>query len=654
MTSTRLITALLCLCAPVLCAQPAASGKPPSPGARDFARLPTYEKVELSPDGTHLAMTARVDGVMALGVVRLSDMETVSALHFPYGNTIVGFDWSAGNRVIAELGTEDGALARPQASGELAVMDLDGRNKAMLFSELRKTFFSTGSHITSRITPKGRAYVEDPLVDDPKYALIRIADGDFAALYRINETNGETSRIAAAPVRQPWRYFVDRAGRPRLVWGVNDSLDAPVIHYRQADRWQPLPLTGAQVVPLQVSADGRWAYFRIEAADGRQCLVEWDSSQPQAPARELVCRPGAVLGALLADVGGKPYAVEVGELGEVAVINPKAPELPVLLSLQKQFSGQVVQLVSASRDHGVLLYRVRSDRNSGEFFIFNAATGKAAFLDALQSWLDPAQMAEQRRLNFTARDGLSLAGYLTLPPGKGDRNLPLVVMPHGGPIGVRDRWGWDADAQFLASRGYAVLQVNFRGSGGYGEAFRKSGYREWGGKMIDDLTDSVRALIASGTADAGRVCIYGGSYGGYAALMSAVREPGLYRCAVGYAGVYDLPLLFKESDVTAVSIGRRYWQDSIGKDPSFLREQSPVQRLDSLRAAVLIVHGKQDPRAPYGQAKALREGLERRKLPYEWLVKDKEMHGFYDEANRTEFFETLGAFIDRHIGTASP
>ena len=654
MKTKLLLAGLLSLVTSLALAQQASTPAAPALTARHFARLPTYDRAELSPDGKHLAMTARVDGAVMLGVLRLSDLQTVSTLSFARGRSTIGdFTWSAGNRLLIELGEDYGSLAQPQLTGELASMDLDGSNKTLLFSNRLGKWFSTGTHITSRRTPPGSAYIEDALVDDAGFALIRLqlVDSDFAALYRLDEKNGDTRKIAAAPMRYPWRYFADRAGNPLLVWGANDDNDAPVIFHRESDRWTPLVLPGVRVRPELVSGDGRQAWFRAEAADGRTCLVEWDSSRPAAPARERLCRPTNVLGAVLADADRRPIAVGIGDRGEIAVLDGAAIEVQVLQSLQRQFPGQMVQLASTSRDHRVLLYRVYGDRNSGEFYVYDVATGKARFLDATQSWLDPDRMAEQRRVEFKARDGLPLSGFLTLPPGKGDRKLPLVVVPHGGPIGIRDWWGWDADAQYLASRGYAVLQVNFRGSGGYGEAFRKAGYREWGGKMIDDITDSTRALIADGTVDGSRVCIYGGSYGGYAALMSAIREPDLYRCAVGYAGVSDLPLLFSESDATRLRIGRRFWEDSIGNDPDLLRTQSPVNRLETLRAPVMIVHGEEDLRAPYGQAKALRAALERRKLPYEWLVKANEAHGFYDEANRTELFEKVGAFIDRHIGS---
>lgn len=346
--------------------------------------------------------------------------------------------------------------------------------------------------------------------------------------------------------------------------------------------------------------------------------------------------------------------MEIGDQGALALIEDKSRESIVLASLRAQFAPQEVTPISASQSHDKLLYRVRSDRNSGELYLYDFAKKKAAYVDAFQAWLDPEQMAEQKRLTYKARDGLLIDALLTLPPGKGAKNLPLVVHPHGGPIGIHDYWGFDSDAQFLASRGYAVLQVNFRGSGGRGEAFEKAGYREWGGKMINDITDGVKQVIADGTVDARRICIFGGSYGGYASLMSAVREPDLYRCAVGYAGVYDLPRLKSESDGSDLKINRDFWNETMGNDAAFLQDQSPINHLDKLKAAVMIVHGEEDTRVPISQAKLLRSALESRKIPYQWLIKSGEGHGFYNEDNRTELYEKLAAFLDQNIGHAAP
>ncbi len=270
-------------------------------------------------------------------------------------------------------------------------------------------------------------------------------------------------------------------------------------------------------------------------------------------------------------------------------------------------------------------------------------------IDSQRDWIDPRQMAEQRAVEFKARDGQAIHGLLTLPPGVPAHKLPLVVNPHGGPFGIMDSWGWSREPQLLASRGYAVLQVNFRGSGGYGAGFESAGRQGWDTVMIDDITDATHWAVQQGFADASRICIYGASYGGYAALMSALREPDLYRCVIGYAGVYDLPRLRRDSDIAETAQGRRFMNEFIGDDKR-LKAASPLTYIDRLKAAVMIVHGEEDKRAPFSQAKALRGALDERHYPYEWLTKPDEGHGFYEEANLMELYTRLLAFLDRNIG----
>ena len=332
------------------------------------------------------------------------------------------------------------------------------------------------------------------------------------------------------------------------------------------------------------------------------------------------------------------------------VLDSAHPDAAKLRLLQKAFPDQIVEPVSATTDGARVVLHVYSDHNPGDYYLFDPKTMNADLIDSQRDWIDPRQMAEQRAVEFKARDGQAIHGLLTLPPGVPAHKLPLVVNPHGGPFGVMDSWGWSREPQLLASRGYAVLQVNFRGSGGYGASFESAGRQGWDTVMIDDITDGTRWAIQQGFADASRICIYGASYGGYAALMSALREPDLYRCVIGYAGVYDLPRLRRDSDIADTAQGRRFMNEFIGDDKR-LKAASPLTYIDRLKAAVMIVHGEEDKRAPFSQAKALRGALDERHYPYEWLVKPDEGHGFYEEANLMELYTRLLAFLDRNIGT---
>ncbi len=228
--------------------------------------------------------------------------------------------------------------------------------------------------------------------------------------------------------------------------------------------------------------------------------------------------------------------------------------------------------------------------------------------------------------------------------------VPLVLMPHGGPFDIADTWRYDNDAQFLASRGYAVLQVNFRGSGGRGDNFVKAGYREWSGKIQDDLVDGVRWAVAQGEVDGRRMCVYGASFGGYSALMLAAREPALFKCAVGYIGVYDLTLLARPENNRLDTFRAAYIGKTVGADKAALEKASPVTLAANITAPVLLVHGGKDKRAPVEHAEAMRAALVKAGRPPEWFLAPNEGHGFYDTKNVTEFYQRLETFLAKHLG----
>lgn len=272
---------------------------------------------------------------------------------------------------------------------------------------------------------------------------------------------------------------------------------------------------------------------------------------------------------------------------------------------------------------------------------------KADLLFSALERIDPAQMAPRQPISFTARDGLELHGYLTMPVGAG--KPPLVLLPHGGPHGPYDDWFYDNDAQFLASRGYAVLQVNFRGSGGRGESFLQAGFREWGGKIQDDLVDGVRWAIASGKVDGARVCAYGASFGGYSALMLAALQPEMFRCAVGYAGIYDLNLLSKPENNRFDDVMASYYRKYVGTDKAQLDRFSPTTLAARIKAPVLLVHGGNDKNAPVAHAHAMRAALVKAGATPEWFLAPNEGHGFYDTKNVTEFYQRLETFLAKHL-----
>ena len=224
----------------------------------------------------------------------------------------------------------------------------------------------------------------------------------------------------------------------------------------------------------------------------------------------------------------------------------------------------------------------------------------------------------------------------------------MIQIIHGGPHGPRDYWGWNREAQFLASRGYAVVSVNFRGSGGYGKAFERSGYKEWGGKMINDMTDATMWMVDNGYADKERMCVYGGSYGGYGTLQSVVREPDLYKCAIGYVGVYSLHEMKKSGDIVDRESGRKFLDRVLGMDKDLLTEFSPALNVDKIKAELFIAHGREDVRVPMDQYDVLSDNLKRIGKSYKSMIRD-EGHGYQQDKNKFDFYRAMEGFFAKNL-----
>jgi dipeptidyl aminopeptidase/acylaminoacyl peptidase len=627
---------------------------------RDFARWADFEDIRLSPNGDYIAMTKMIDDHVALGFIRLADFTATGGLNFGKMDHVVDFWWVGPDRVVATLGISFGMFEQPFLTGEMRGVDVDGGQQKYLFGQ--RGAARKGTRIESYNTyVHAWAEMIDPLPREPDWALIKVSsfgrDVPFHELHRINVYTGERRKELVSPAEHISYYLTDQRGRVRYAAGMDQKRFQLRAFVRENDKWSPVAqgdLAKAQILPLHFSEPENAAYFMSNELDGdRDCLIRQhlgtgkrspllcDPTQSLAGTIELFDRSRPAAGIFAA---GKP---------EIRVIDPESVDGKVLSTLLNTFPGKALDHFSASLDGSKLLFRVYNDRDPGSYFLLDVAKGKIKRLLAARPWIKPEQMGERRPLSYKTRDGRTIHGFLTLPAGRDPKQLPLVVHPHGGPFGVRDTWRWEADPQMLASRGYGVLQVNFRGSGGHGTAHYEAGKKNWGADMINDITDGLHYVTEQGFVDPQRVCIYGASYGGYAALMSAVREPDAYKCAIGYVGVYDLVSFKRQSDIGDTMHGEDFMDQFMGNTPEGLREQSPLAHIEKLKAAVLIVHGEEDKRAPFEQAEDLRDAVDARKHPYEWLSKRGEGRGFYNEANRIELYEKMLAFLDKHIGKAS-
>ena len=267
-------------------------------------------------------------------------------------------------------------------------------------------------------------------------------------------------------------------------------------------------------------------------------------------------------------------------------------------------------------------------------------------------WFEGKKLAGMKPIEFKSRDGVTLFGYYTAPGGGGTGPHPTVVLPHGGPFGVADTWSFDRDVQFLASRGYGVLQVNYRGSGGRGDAFQEQAYRQWGGMIQDDITDGVKYAIDAKLADPNRLCIYGGSFGGYSALMQPILNQGMYKCAIGYVGVYDLAMEIRNEETSAEST-ERWYARTLGNDPAAMAKDSPAQRAREVKVPVMLVHGKADDNVRMNQFRAMEKALKDVGQAPEVFLGAGEGHGFSNPENIAELYRRMETFLDKYIGPGS-
>ena len=618
-----------------------------------YVRKDTFFDIKLSPTGEYYAATLPLEKEMGLAILRVADNQVTATLRLGENTHFADFDWVNDERVVLSVAQKFGLLDAPQPTGELMGINVDGGDKELLIGQ-RVAGSGIGTRIQTQRAERVAAFVIDPLLDDPKHSLVsteRFTTDPFTRAERIDLYSGRRSLVAIAPIRNA-RFTTDNAGVVRFAHGAGYDI-VNKLYYRPRDgaEWVLVndeSLSGHSEWPVGFSADNGIAYLNVEQAQGPDHIVAYDvatGERTKVLADDvgdpvMLYAPGTrvPVGALFLD--GKP---------RTKFFDPQSEHARLYRSLEAAFGGDAVFVTSSSRDGSKVLLQTWSDRNPGDFYIFDTVAKKAEHVVARRAWFDPATMAERRPVDLAARDGTKLHGFVTIPAGSSGRGLPMVVLPHGGPYGVFDTWAFDTEAQMLAEAGYAVLQVNFRGSGNHGRAFEQAGARQWGGTMQDDVTDATRWAIAEGIADASRICIYGSSYGGYAALMGAAREPSLYRCAAGNVGVYDLPTMHTHGDVQRRGSGVTYLREWIGEREA-LAAVSPNRIADRIKVPVFLAAGGKDERAPIEHSRMMERALQSAGVPVETLYFPTEGHGYYDDANNREYYTRLLAFLATHLG----
>jgi dipeptidyl aminopeptidase/acylaminoacyl peptidase len=611
----------------------------------DFAKHGQYQQMKISKDAKHLAFTYREGTEVKLAIMNRAEKKIISIFEYGDWRQVVNFYWGNNERIIMEVQKRVGYLDKKARAAQLIAADIDGRHRKQIYTVQR-----SGYRLVSLLD------------DDPKNIIVvkshgadynRVMETGKSTAVKLNIYTGRSRKILGQPKEDVSSILFDSKDQMRVA--VQVISDKEKFGFREYFVYIKNMSTGTWERSDILGHTKTIFGFRGITDDGKYAYVTSDSETKTSSLYKLSLLSGEITKVFehdYVDIGGMITTEDKKIIGfryspdynQVKFLDKTHKESIALASLFQAFPGQDVSFTSYTEGASEAVVIVSSDINPGEFYLYNFEKSSLKYLASRMSWIDPKQMSKMQPIKYTTRDGVEIHGYLTLPKSGADKNLPLVIHPHGGPHGPRDRWGFNPDVQFMASRGYAVLQMNFRGSGGYGMPFQESGYRKWGREMQDDVTDATLWAVENGIANPDKICIYGGSYGGYATLMGVVKEPDLYKCGLGYVGVYDMETFYTSGDIPNRASGVRYLEHVIGRDVKEMRANSPARNVERIKAKLFIAHGEEDVRVPMEQYEVLTEALDKANIPYRSMVRD-EGHGYQKIKNRIDFYKAMEEFF---------
>jgi dipeptidyl aminopeptidase/acylaminoacyl peptidase len=654
----------------VLCAAFGAPAHAAAPPAGHFFDNPAFSQPKLSPDGKYLAFKGSNNGART-GLYALDlATRTVKGL-MQYGDVdIDSFEWVNNERLVFD--TRDSTVPpgdMNNAPGMYAI-NTDGSAYRVLVDRGYTPASETGSMIKQRILPYNTYLLGQQGAQNSEHIYVRRAywnnatrELDYFDLLRLNTLNGKVEEVPRPA--KVFNWLLDAAGEPRVA--MSDQGGTSSVHYREADgkTWRQLASFPSYGVspgafwPVGLNPDGK-LYVSSQAGKDKQALHLYDTAKGQMAGEALVSLADYDYSGQLVYSGGKIVGLEVlSDARSVVWLDERLKNIQTVIDAKLPGTVNLVRPPLRPQTPWMLVSSY-SDKQPMQYSLYNADTQEVGLLGALHPAIDPAAMGQQDLVQVKARDGLTIPAWLTLPAGQ-SKKLPLVLLVHGGPYVRGSEWGWNAQAQFLASRGYAVLEPEFRGSTGFGSRHFRAGWKQWGLKMQEDIADAAKWAIAQGHADPQRICIAGASYGGYAALMGLARNPELFKCGVEWVGVTDLALLYKDHWSFQSDSGKDWKQYGLPQlvgdpvaDAQQLHDTSPVNLADRIKQPLLMAYGSEDVRVPIPHGRAFHAAVKVHNPDAELVVYPGEGHGWQLQKNRIDFWTRVEKFLARHIGAQQP
>jgi len=594
---------------------------------RDFFRNPEKMAFKISPDGNFISFMAPFESRMNIFVQPVKGGET-KRITSETDRNISSYFW-ANNQTLMYFKDNGG-----DENFHLFTVDTDGRNNR-------------------DVTPFGDvvAKLVDELPEKDEEVLIALNKRipEIFDVYRLNTTTGELSMAAENPGNIAL-WLTDHNGQIRVAV-ASDGVNQHIL-YRETENepFKNILTTNFRqsMSPQMFTPDNKFLYAVSNIGRDKSALIIFDIANGKE-VEQIYAHPDVDVASVIYSFKQKKLlgASFITWATEYTFFDEERAQLQKKLEQRTQGHTYVIDF---DKNEENFIIAVTSDRNYGTYYLYNLAADQLTKLAQIGDWLNQDELCEMKPITYTSRDGLTIHGYLTLPKGIEPKHLPVVVNPHGGPW-HRDVWGFNPEVQFLASRGYAILQMNFRGSTGYGRAFWEASFKQWGKTMQNDITDGVHWLIKQGIADPERIAIYGGSYGGYAVLAGLTFTPDLYACGIDFVGVSNL--------FTFLNTIPPYWKpflnmmyEMVGhpeKDKDHLTATSPVFHVQKIKAPLFVAQGAKDPRVNINESEQIVNALRDKGVEVQYLVKDNEGHGFHNQENKFEFYEAMEKFLALHL-----
>ena len=622
--------------APPPAAASAEPARPPLIATADFAATQFLSNPKLSPNGEWVLAMIRKAGKPTLGLLALKTGE-IRLLATPKGADLVSYRWAGDGKILISFGKTSSLFGDDVYVTRLIAYDIATRNPQFVGK--------------TEEGPEG----DDILYVDPGggWMLLSIQKTiyDYPSVYRVDLN---TLKMKQVVVDRPdvWEWYADGRGVVRAGIGFTSNKWSLVYRRSEGDRFKSAGSARyddpkASLGLLRFALDSDQGYILSDEKTGRDALYRFNFATLETGALVYANDTNDISDFRLSEDGNQVRAAYfTDDRDRVTWFDPKLKS--VQDELDKAVPGREAWIVSSNRDDSILIVLVTGASDPGGYYLYAPAEGVMHRLAQINDKVHGKRLAATAPVTYKARDGLLIHAYLTLPVGRAPKGLPLIVMPHGGPFGVRDHGDYDYYVQFLANRGYAVLQPNYRGSESYGRDFADKGKGQWGRAMQDDLDDGMDWLVKSGTVDPKRVCIFGASYGGYAAMWGATRNPERYRCAASLAGVSDVARQLKyDRNFFRDSKSARAWQSKV-QGTAAAGDISPLDHVDQLKVPMLLAHGKDDQNVPIKQSDLYAAALKKAGKPFEYYSYEDEGHGLRDQVHVQDFLDKLEAFLKHY------